>query len=107
MTIKGMILPVPIKSRPPLKALTRKQMVYEVVRAEVKSYILEHGLKAGDPLPPETDLAQQLNVSRNSRQSHLNPWQYFQWVERIKGACMNSFVEQLTHGGFCHVAAPG
>src|SRR5690349_700406 len=63
---RGMILPVPVKSRPPLKALKRKQMVYEVVQAEVKSYILEHGLKAGDPLPPETDLAQQLNVSRNS-----------------------------------------
>jgi DNA-binding FadR family transcriptional regulator len=63
---RGMILPVPIQSRPPLKALKRKQMLYEVVQAEVKNYILEHGLKAGDPLPPETDLAQQLNVSRNS-----------------------------------------
>ena len=56
----------PDKSRPPLKALKRKQMLYQVVQDEVKSYIIEHSLKAGDPLPAETELAQQLNVSRNS-----------------------------------------
>jgi DNA-binding FadR family transcriptional regulator len=49
-----------------MKALKRKQMLYQVVQDEVKSYILRHGLKAGDPLPPETELAQQLDVSRNS-----------------------------------------
>jgi len=59
-------LPLPDKSRPPLKALKRKQMLYQVVQDEVKSYIIEHRLKAGDPLPPETELAQQLNISRNS-----------------------------------------
>jgi DNA-binding FadR family transcriptional regulator len=59
-------LSAPAKSRPPLKALKRKQMLYQVVQDEVKAYIIEHNLKAGDPLPPETELAQQLNVSRNS-----------------------------------------
>jgi DNA-binding FadR family transcriptional regulator len=49
-----------------MKALKRKQMLYQVVQDEVKSYILEHDLKPGDPLPPETELAQQLDVSRNS-----------------------------------------
>jgi DNA-binding FadR family transcriptional regulator len=41
-------------------------MLYQVVQDEVKSYIIQHRLKAGDPLPPETELAQQLNISRNS-----------------------------------------
>lgn len=54
------------KSPPPLKALKRKQMLYQTVQEAVKAYIIEHDLKAGDPLPPETELAQQLNVSRNS-----------------------------------------
>jgi DNA-binding FadR family transcriptional regulator len=49
-----------------MKALKRKQMLYQVVQDEVKSYILRNDLKAGDPLPPETELAQQLDVSRNS-----------------------------------------
>jgi DNA-binding FadR family transcriptional regulator len=59
-------LSAPDKSRPPLKALKRKQMLYQVVQDEVKAYIIENSLKAGDPLPPETELAIQLNVSRNS-----------------------------------------
>ncbi len=54
------------KLHPPLKALKRKQMLYQTVQEEVKAYIIEHGLKPGDPLPPETELAQQLQVSRNS-----------------------------------------
>jgi DNA-binding FadR family transcriptional regulator len=49
-----------------MKALKRKQMLYQAVQDEVKSYILQNDLKAGDPLPPETELAQQLDVSRNS-----------------------------------------
>lgn len=59
-------MPALTKSRPPLRTLKRKQLLYQAVQEEVKSYIIEHGLKADDPLPPETELAQQLNVSRNS-----------------------------------------
>lgn len=54
------------KPIPPLKALKRKPMLYEAVQEEVKAYILQHSLKAGDALPPETELAQQLDISRNS-----------------------------------------
>ena len=57
---------IPAKPHPPLKALPRKPMLYQTVQEAVKTYILEQGLKAGDPLPPETELAQQLHVSRNS-----------------------------------------
>lgn len=54
------------KSTPPLKALKSKQLLYQTVQEEVKAYIIQHGLKPGDPLPPETHLAEQLNISRNS-----------------------------------------
>ena len=40
--------------------------MYEVVQEEIKSYIVVNALQPGDPLPPETQLAQQLGISRNS-----------------------------------------
>ncbi len=49
-----------------MAALKRKQMLYQTVKEEVKAYILRNGLKAGDPLPPEMELANQLDISRNS-----------------------------------------
>jgi DNA-binding FadR family transcriptional regulator len=55
-----------LADKPRLKALKPKQLLYQTVQEAVKSYIIENGLKAGDALPPETELAQQLEVSRNS-----------------------------------------
>jgi DNA-binding FadR family transcriptional regulator len=54
------------KTTPPLRALKSKQLLYQTVQEEVKAYIIQHSLKPGDPLPPETHLAEQLNISRNS-----------------------------------------
>ena len=44
----------------------RRSSMYEVVQEEIKSYIVVNALQPGDPLPPETQLAQQLGISRNS-----------------------------------------
>lgn len=57
---------VDAKPVPQLKALKQKQLLYQAVQEEVKAYIIQHSLKPGDPLPPETELAQQLHISRNS-----------------------------------------
>ena len=38
----------------------------EVVRDYVKQYILDHRLSAGDPLPPEAQIAEELGVGRGS-----------------------------------------
>ena len=38
----------------------------KAVRDYVKQYILDHKLQGGDPLPPETQLAQDLGVGRSS-----------------------------------------
>ncbi len=51
---------------PRLKALKPKQLLHQTVQEEIKAYIIEHALKPGDALPPETELAHQLNISRNS-----------------------------------------
>src|SRR5688500_15038392 len=52
--------------QPALKPLTRQRLLYQSVQDAVRAFILDNKLRAGDPLPPETDLARQLGVSRNS-----------------------------------------
>jgi DNA-binding FadR family transcriptional regulator len=44
----------------------RRPSLNEAIRDYVKQYILDQGLNAGDPLPPETQLAQELGVGRGS-----------------------------------------
>lgn len=44
----------------------RRPALNEAVRDYVKRYIVEHGLTAGDALPPETQLAEELGVGRSS-----------------------------------------
>jgi DNA-binding FadR family transcriptional regulator len=44
----------------------RRPSLNETIRGYVKQYILDQGLAAGDPLPPETQLAQELGVGRGS-----------------------------------------
>lgn len=43
-----------------------KQRLYEQVLDRLRQYVTENGLRAGDRLPPERDLAQRLGVSRAS-----------------------------------------
>jgi len=50
----------------PLKPLARPPSLHESVQESLRSYIEGNKLVAGDPLPPESFLAQQLGVSRNS-----------------------------------------
>ena len=52
--------------REPLKPLARSATLFHLTQESIKNYILENGLHPGDPLPPETHLARQLGISRNS-----------------------------------------
>jgi DNA-binding FadR family transcriptional regulator len=49
-----------------LRTLRRGRPLYQEVAAEIRSYIAEHRLEAGAPLPPEGELAKRLEVSRAS-----------------------------------------
>ncbi len=44
----------------------RRPSLNETIRDYVKQYIVDQGLTGGDPLPPETQLAQELGVGRGS-----------------------------------------
>ncbi len=49
-----------------LKPLSRPAPLHHSVQEAIRAFILDNTLRAGDALPPETDLARQLGVSRNS-----------------------------------------
>lgn len=49
-----------------MQRIKRRQLIYEAVQEEIKSYIIEKALKPGDALPTEAELAQMLGVGRNS-----------------------------------------
>ena len=62
-----------------------KNRVQEVIDALIE-VIEVSGLKAGDRLPPETELAASLGVSRSSIREALTSWQRMGIVVRNKGA---------------------
>jgi DNA-binding FadR family transcriptional regulator len=49
-----------------IKPLTKPPSLHVTVQESLRGYIEDNQLKAGDALPPEAILAQQLGVSRNS-----------------------------------------
>lgn len=50
----------------PIRPLERAPLLHVSVQESLRSYIEENRLEAGAPLPPESYLAQQLGVGRNS-----------------------------------------
>ena len=63
----------------------RRPALNEAVRDYVKQYILEHSLSAGDPLPPETQLADELGVGRSSVREAIKALQSLGIVEARQG----------------------
>lgn len=59
----------------------RRPVLNELIRDYVKRYILDHGLTAGDPLPSETQLAQELGVGRGSVREAIKALQSLGIVE--------------------------
>jgi DNA-binding FadR family transcriptional regulator len=59
----------------------RRPVLNELIRNYVKQYILDHNLSAGDPLPPETQLAHELGVGRSSVREAIKALQSLGIVE--------------------------
>lgn len=68
------------------RKLKRPQFLYQAVQDEVKAYIIEQSLVPGDALPPETELAEQLGVSRNSVREAIKSLETLGIVEARTGA---------------------
>ena len=44
----------------------RRPLLHQIARSRIKANIIENRLRPGDPLPSESELAQDLAVSRSS-----------------------------------------
>jgi DNA-binding FadR family transcriptional regulator len=51
---------------PPFRRLQRSIPLHRAVQDEIRNYIISNGLRPGDPLKPEAELARLFGVSRNS-----------------------------------------
>ncbi len=88
-----------------LKTLERSPTIRERVQDAIRAYVSENGLKAGDALPPETKLAEQLGVSRLSVREAVKVLESTGFVrsERGNGLFVGSFsfdplLEHLPYG---------
>lgn len=77
-----------------IKPLTRAPLLHATVQETLRSYIEDNGLKAGDPLPPETFLAQQLGVSRNSVREAIKALESLGILETRRG--IGVFVKEFS-----------
>lgn len=90
---------------PPLKAVKPRSLLYQTVQEEIKAYIIQNSLQPGDPLPPETELAQQLNVSRNSVREAVKSLEALGILEAragtglfVRGFSFDSILNNLAYG---------
>jgi DNA-binding FadR family transcriptional regulator len=74
--------------------LSRAPLLHVTVQESLKNYIEANALKAGDPLPPETFLAQQLGVGRNSMREAIKSLESLGIVETRRG--IGVFVKEFS-----------
>lgn len=80
-----------LKSMTPL---SRPPLLHVTVQESLKEYIEANALKAGDPLPPETFLAQQLGVGRNSMREAIKALESLGILETRRG--IGVFVKEFS-----------
>ena len=74
--------------------LSRAPLLHITVQDSLKQYIEANQLKAGDPLPPETFLAQQLGVGRNSMREAIKALESLGILETRRG--IGVFVKEFS-----------
>lgn len=70
---------------PRLRAIKRK-LLYSTVQSELKSYIVKHRLRPGDPLPSEAELSRQFGIGRNSVREAVKSLEVLGVVESRMGS---------------------
>lgn len=88
-----------------LTPLARKQPIYAVAQEEIKAFILRNNLKPGDSLPPETELAHRLGISRNSLREAVKALESLGVLEArtgvglfVRGFSFDPLLENLAYG---------
>jgi DNA-binding FadR family transcriptional regulator len=79
-------------------AVSRRELLHDSTQDRVKQFIIDHGLRAGDPLPPEAELARQLGISRPSMREAMRALQTMGVVETRHG--VGTFVGHFSFDSF-------
>ncbi|TIT84305.1 MAG: FadR family transcriptional regulator, partial [Mesorhizobium sp.] len=77
-----------------LEPLNRPPLLHVTVQESLRNYIEANRLKAGDALPPETFLAQQLGVGRNSVREAIKALESIGILETRRG--IGVFVKEFS-----------
>lgn len=80
--------------RKPIQQVQRPQTLHNDVQAAVRAYILDNDLRPGDPLPSESQMSEQLGVSRNLLRESLRALESLGIVEIRRGS--GYFVRDFT-----------
>jgi DNA-binding FadR family transcriptional regulator len=78
----------------PIQPLERAPLLHVTVQESLRNYIEDNDLVAGDPLPPETFLAQQLGVGRNSVREAIKALESIGILETRRG--VGVFVKEFS-----------
>ncbi|MBI4011844.1 MAG: FadR family transcriptional regulator [Candidatus Rokubacteria bacterium] len=74
----------------------RGELLHRTIQERIKRTIIERDLKPGDPLPPETEMAVELGVSRNSLREAVKALQSAGLIETRHGH--GTFVRRFSLG---------
>src|SRR5690606_27768259 len=77
-----------------IKPVERPPLLHVTAQESLRAFILDNGLKAGDPLPPETALAQQLGIGRNSMREAIKALESVGVLETRRG--IGVFVKEFS-----------
>jgi DNA-binding FadR family transcriptional regulator len=78
----------------PIKSAERAPLLHVTAQESLRAYIVDNGLKAGDPLPPESALAAQLGISRNSMREAIKALESVGVLETRRG--IGVFVKEFS-----------
>ena len=90
-----------------LEPLARAPLLYRSVQEAIKAHIIDNALRPGDMLPPETELARHLGVSRTSVSEAVKALESLGVLEVRRGSglvvrefSLQSLLENLSYGHF-------
>ncbi|MGW4801345.1 FadR/GntR family transcriptional regulator [Nonomuraea sp. NPDC004297] len=88
-------------AQPEFRRLDNNPPLHKIVQQEIRNYILKQGLRPGDPLKPESELARLFGVSRNSVREAVKALESTGVLETRRGSgvyvCHFSFTPLLDH----------
>jgi DNA-binding FadR family transcriptional regulator len=95
-----------------LPRIPRRELIHHAVQAALKDFMVDQRLQAGDPLPPEGQLARELGVSRTSVREAVKALESLGIIEARAGSglyvrqySLDAVLDQMAFGMLFNVGA--